>query len=123
MRYHPAAVVLLLAIAVSLTACPQTTTVCPAIGCPPGYVQNPDCQCVASNCETTVATSSPFYDRFEATSLRNRCDTDRDCVVGGCSSEMCAAESGISTCEGLPEGPEGNCGCYRGQCQWITCAP
>lgn len=112
-----------LAVALALTACPDPVTVCTAIACPPGYVKNPDCQCVASNCETTVATTDPLHSRFEATSLRNACATDRDCIVGGCSSEMCAAESGISTCEGLPRGPGGSCGCFEGQCQWIRCSP
>jgi len=111
-------------LALALTACPGDDDVlraCPAITCPIGYVMNADCQCIATQCQPSVAKSSPYYDRFEATSLRNGCQTDRDCVSGGCSSEMCAAEGGVSTCELLPEQPAGSCGCFEGQCQWIRC--
>jgi eight-cysteine-cluster-containing protein len=73
---------------------------------------------VEVECRTTVDPSDFYYDRFEGTHLRNDCLTDRDCVVGGCSAEICAAEGGVSTCEGLPYGPEGSCGCVDLQCQW-----
>jgi len=51
----------------------------------------------------------------------DECETDADCVAGGCGGEVCfnpAASSGISTCDcGSPTGVAG-CGCVAGQCTW-----
>ena len=51
------------------------------------------------------------------------CETDADCVAGGCGGELChnpAMGGGISTCEcTAPTGPDG-CGCIAGQCAWYT---
>ena len=77
----------------------------------------PDCE----QCEPTVATTDQYYDRFEGTSFANECESDEDCVIGGCSGEVCAAESVFTTCEVLPYGPTGNCGCLDGYCQWYSC--
>jgi eight-cysteine-cluster-containing protein len=66
----------------------------------------------------TVKPTDRYYNRFEGTHAKNDCQTDADCVVGGCSGEVCAAEGVISTCEALPVGPSGACGCVAGQCQW-----
>lgn len=74
-----------------------------------------------SDCSSTVDPSDAYYDRFEGTSADNACTTDADCVVGGCSAEVCAAESVDSTCEGLPSSPEGTCGCLDGACVWQSC--
>jgi eight-cysteine-cluster-containing protein len=76
--------------------------------------------CVEASCERapTVSPRDRYYERFEGIGLANRCATDADCVVGGCSSEVCAAEGAATTCEGLPYGPEGGCGCVAGECVW-----
>lgn len=66
----------------------------------------------------TVTKAHPMYDRFEAPSFKNDCTTDKDCMVGGCSGEVCAAEGVITTCEVLAEHPSGGCGCLAGKCQW-----
>lgn len=71
------------------------------------------------NCiEPSVDPDHPMYDRFEGTAVNNACRSDDDCVVSGCSAEICAAEGIPSTCEGLPSTPEGGCGCIEGVCIW-----
>ena len=72
------------------------------------------------SCSATVDPSDRYYDRFEGTHLDNSCVSDSDCVVGGCSGEVCAAESGYTTCEGLSSVPSGSCGCVAGQCIWAA---
>ena len=63
------------------------------------------------------------YDRFEGTGFSNDCKSDADCHVGGCSSEVCAAEEVITTCDALPWTPQGACGCLNGQCLWHEKCP
>ena len=66
-----------------------------------------------------VFPGSLYYDRFEGTYLDNACADDADCFTGGCSGEVCSADPGaITTCEGLPFGPQGTCGCVDGTCIW-----
>ena len=72
-------------------------------------------------CELTVNPEDTYYERFEGISIDNSCETDEDCIVGGCSGEVCAAEPGITTCEVLPYQPEGGCLCIEGACQWTVC--
>jgi eight-cysteine-cluster-containing protein len=72
-------------------------------------------------CSPTVTAADPYYGRFEGIAFLNNCLTDQDCVVGGCSSEICAAEVAFSTCEVLPYMPAGSCGCLNGQCVWNDC--
>lgn len=76
-----------------------------------------------TNCVGSVDTGDPYYARFEGIGFDNGCDTSSDCVVGGCSGEICAAEASSSTCEVLPYGPDGDCGCVDGTCLWNTCEP
>jgi hypothetical protein len=78
--------------------------------------------CVAGDCtpRPSVPRDDRYYDRFEGVALANTCARHEDCFVGGCSTEICAAELGGSTCEGLPYGPTGACGCVEGQCVWHT---
>ncbi|MCA9623756.1 MAG: hypothetical protein KC731_32260 [Myxococcales bacterium] len=47
------------------------------------------------------------------------CQTDADCVSGGCGGELCfnpAVSDGISTCECTA--PSYACGCVAGVCSW-----
>jgi hypothetical protein len=69
-----------------------------------------------------VAASDPLYARVEGTSFQNGCQSDGQCFVGGCSSEICSAEQGVSgTCDmpaaGFPS-KGASCGCVSGQCVW-----
>jgi len=53
------------------------------------------------------------------------CATDKDCVVSGCSGEICAVEPIGTTCEWREEyacyAPEiTNCGCNQGTCGWAV---
>lgn len=66
----------------------------------------------------TVDTSDMFFSRIEGLGASNLCLSDSDCVVGGCSAEVCAAEPVPTTCEGLPYGPTGTCGCVDSECFW-----
>ncbi len=65
-----------------------------------------------------LAPGSENYDRFEGTSFQNACGSDSDCVTGGCSGEVCAAEPVTSTCDVQPTKPAGKCGCVDGLCVW-----
>ena len=51
------------------------------------------------------------------------CASDDDCIATGCSGQVCAAESVITTCEYRPEyacydDPYTSCGCHEGSCGW-----
>ncbi|MEM0475772.1 MAG: eight-cysteine-cluster domain-containing protein [Candidatus Norongarragalinales archaeon] len=51
------------------------------------------------------------------------CSTDADCVVGGCSGELCGlrGEELVSTCVWKPEYAcfeKTTCGCVDGKCEW-----
>ncbi len=69
-----------------------------------------------------VASSHAMYQRVEGTSFQNGCSRDDQCAVGGCSSEVCSAEQGVSsTCEAPAAGwptTGASCGCVQGQCIW-----
>lgn len=67
------------------------------------------------------------HDQFahvEGTSYDNQCETDADCHVGGCSSEVCSADPEVVTACVMPaEGwasAGGSCGCVEGSCRWYT---
>lgn len=54
-----------------------------------------------------------------------KCKTDDDCVVGGCSSQLCALATEVNnlvtTCEYREEYSclsQTTCGCFKGQCGW-----
>jgi eight-cysteine-cluster-containing protein len=69
-----------------------------------------------------VPAGSPHHGRVEGTSFPNACQSDADCHVGGCSSEVCSAEPGVSsTCEMPADGwpsQGASCGCVAGECSW-----
>lgn len=67
-----------------------------------------------------VPEDHPLYARVEGTSFENDCQSDADCHVGGCSSEVCSAEEGVNTtCEARDWPSEGGaCGCVEGTCAW-----
>ncbi len=52
------------------------------------------------------------------------CQTDNDCITGGCSGTICQskdAEPIMTTCEYLPEYAcykQTSCSCINGNCQW-----
>jgi eight-cysteine-cluster-containing protein len=69
----------------------------------------------------SVSSGDALYDRVEAPSANNACAQDSDCMVSGCSAEICAAQAVVSTCELVPR-PKGGCGCVEGSCVWHTAA-
>lgn len=49
------------------------------------------------------------------------CSEDSDCVVSGCSSQVCSTEEVTTTCEWREEYGclrLSNCGCIEGKCAW-----
>ncbi len=51
------------------------------------------------------------------------CVIDEQCMVSGCSSQLCLPEGSdvVTTCEYLSEYgcyQEANCGCFENKCQW-----
>lgn len=113
--------------------CSASSRTCPQPRC----MRPPEVACVNHQCQArplepalcrvpTVAPTHARYGRFEAPSRKNDCMQDSECMVGGCSGEVCAAESVPSTCEALADKPKGSCGCLDGKCQWndtAACAP
>ncbi len=71
-------------------------------------------------CEATLDPSDARFNRYEGTFADNYCEDDSDCQLGGCSSEVCAAEATFTTCEVVPM-PAGNCGCVENECIWHLC--
>jgi len=70
-----------------------------------------------------VPQSHSLYARLEGAQAQNACQTDAQCVKGGCSSEVCAAEQVTSTCELPADGwpiQNAGCGCVSGQCLWFS---
>ncbi len=84
-----------------------------AVGCrtpPPENAENPARK-------PSLAVGDPLYERYEGTGFKNACRSDADCNTSGCGSEVCAADSVVSTCDVVPT-PPGTCGCVAGVCQW-----
>lgn len=69
-----------------------------------------------------IGPQDALYDRVEGTAFENRCATDDECFVGGCSGEVCSAEATVATtCEALKWPPAtAACGCVDGACVWFT---
>lgn len=64
---------------------------------------------------------------FCGSSTKTQCQTDADCVSGGCSGQICGSandQGGVSTCEWTDcydKTKYGvNCGCVAEECQWYN---
>jgi eight-cysteine-cluster-containing protein len=69
--------------------------------------------------------AEPLYKRYEAFDLEHdkECLKDDDCVISGCSLEICHTEALISTCELIPT-PKNDfgctaCKCVNTRCKWV----
>ncbi len=70
-----------------------------------------------------VPQTHPLYARVEGSDFKNQCSSDADCMVSGCSQEVCAAEEAMTTCEALDfPSRGGSCGCLSGECKWYGSA-
>lgn len=76
------------------------------------------CAVACGDRDPSVAPDNANFARFEAPDEDNACVADVECVVSGCSDEVCAAVALVSTCELLANPPAGDCGCVDGACQW-----
>ncbi len=56
--------------------------------------------------------------RYELPEQDNECQTDSDCIISGCSSEVCSAQSVTTTCEAIPPPPGDKCLCLANRCKW-----
>ncbi|MFH0805019.1 MAG: eight-cysteine-cluster domain-containing protein [Patescibacteria group bacterium] len=63
--------------------------------------------------------------RTTGAAVPNECDRDVDCVVGGCSQQLCVPRdqppSTVTTCEWRDEYAcyeQAACGCQNHRCQW-----
>jgi eight-cysteine-cluster-containing protein len=71
-----------------------------------------------------IATALLGCPPFCGSSTHAECETDDECVAGGCSGQLCGHEDEdlISTCEWRAcyetDRPGLACGCYDGECQW-----
>jgi eight-cysteine-cluster-containing protein len=77
-----------------------------------------------ANRTPAVKADHALYARVEGTNFKNACTKDQECMKGGCSAEVCAAEEVNSTCEmpadGFPQGASALCGCVKSDCIWYT---
>lgn len=86
-----------------------------------GECQNNKCAAVPDK----QTQSKPQPAGFCGFSTNDSCETDTDCIKGGCSGQVCQSRSEeplITTCEYREcydaETFEVNCGCISGQCKW-----
>jgi eight-cysteine-cluster-containing protein len=96
----------------------------PSAHVPPGVGPDGTTSTTTSDTRTPlVPQAHRMHARLEAPHAKNECVSDGECMKGGCSGEVCAAESVNSTCE-MPEGgfpvQGSSCGCIGGQCQWFS---
>ena len=96
----------------------QEETVC-ALDCPFGLATDADgdelCQCAPKKFdERSIAVGQCVRNAGDS------CQTDADCAIGGCGSELCynpAESTDITTCDCTTPAAEG-CGCVAGTCVW-----
>ncbi len=73
--------------------------------------------------EPCLSGHERLWDRYEGTGAANACRDDADCVVSGCSQEVCAAEPVVTTCEAIPTPTRDlgcrACACVQGTCRWV----
>ncbi len=74
-------------------------------------------------CNTCVCDAAGNWACTEIACNPGACQTDDDCVVTGCSGQLCAPSPQASTCEFLPEyacyrDEITSCGCNDGTCGW-----
>ena len=79
------------------------------------------CDCGPNACwdGTTCVDSRMPVNEACIRSTNDACQTDADCVSGGCGGEVCynpAVSGGASTCDCGP--PSIGCGCVNGSCTW-----
>ena len=92
---------------------------CGGRSAPPGGGEPPD----GPPRTPLVPEGHPLYGRLEAPDAKNACAVDADCVKGGCSAEVCAAENVVTTCEMPADGwpiQGSSCGCIQGLCKWYA---
>lgn len=60
------------------------------------------------------------YSRYEFPEESNECSGDEQCYIGGCSGEVCSAQTGINTtCEEITKLPGLSCKCAGKRCLWV----
>lgn len=74
-----------------------------------------------------IATPPPTPETFCGWSTRHYCSSDKDCVRGGCSGQVCQSkfeEAVVTTCEWKdcynPDKYGLVCGCVNNECQWVS---
>lgn len=79
--------------------------------------------CIGS--EQKSQPTGEYEGQFCGWSTFGKCSSDKDCIVGGCSSQVCQSrfeESIITTCEWKAcydaEKYKLKCRCINGKCQW-----
>ena len=104
--------------------CPEVYS--PVCGCNGETYSN---ECDANAAGVDVFASGKCGDDREIASgwcVKNSldsCETDADCVSGGCGGELCynpAEGGGISTCECTSPTNVTGCGCVAGKCAWYN---
>jgi hypothetical protein len=72
--------------------------------------------------EACFAGNEAHYARYEGPDP-DSCESDANCIISGCSSEVCAAQSLATTCDVIPTPRRDygcdSCACLAGSCRWV----
>lgn len=87
----------------------------------PSVCNEGDTQLADDGCNTCTCSNGEWACTERACIAE--CTTDADCVVTGCSGQVCAPEHRATTCEWREEyacyrEPTTSCGCVNGSCGW-----
>lgn len=102
--------------------------ICTRVACEPTCVEG-EAQMAPDGCNTCVCTDDGSWACTRMACVPDpaeACSSDSDCVVTGCSGQICAATDVASTCEFLPayacyaDEAITSCGCVMGACAWAA---
>ena len=102
--------------------CEDGEWACLPTPCPPPECEAGDSRDAGDGCNTCTCDAEGNWACTEM-ACGDGCVTDDDCVVTGCSGQICANTDVATTCEFLPvyacyRAPTTSCGCFAGECGW-----
>ncbi|GEM_PF-4362573 len=87
----------------------------------PSICTDGDTQAADDACNTCTCTGGQWA--CTEIACGDQCESDADCMITGCSGQICSDRAVITTCQALPEyicynEPTTQCGCNNGSCGW-----
>ncbi|MBI3255604.1 MAG: hypothetical protein HYZ63_01405 [Candidatus Andersenbacteria bacterium] len=70
---------------------------------------------------TATPTIAPLYQGGNTIYSQGSCQQDSDCIITGCSKEICAPQETIRSCDvryDFPQAQGYSCGCVNLHCGW-----